>query len=145
MRICGVNGVNIRFFVCFCFRFCFGLFFSLSVHQFSPYPDVSFLSFLLIYAIFSGSSSWFSTLGQSPRVRTQKPHENGGIARAYNGVNGVTFRVIPQSSASGSSSDLSFPSFWMYAILHRSKFTSLDRLDTVCFLKLLAFQKKERA
>jgi hypothetical protein len=34
-----------------------GLFFSLSVPQFSPYPDVAFLGFLLIYAMFSKLSS----------------------------------------------------------------------------------------
>ena len=31
-------------------------------------------------------------------------HENGRIACAYGGVNGVTFCVIPQYSASGTSS-----------------------------------------
>jgi hypothetical protein len=60
--------------------FCFGLFFSLSVHRFSPHPDVSFLSFLLIYAIFSGSASWFSTLWQFPRVPIKEPHDRGRIA-----------------------------------------------------------------
>jgi hypothetical protein len=43
----GVNGVNLDIFV----DFCFGLFFSLSVHQFSPYPDISFLGFHLVPAI----------------------------------------------------------------------------------------------
>jgi hypothetical protein len=45
------------FSVDFCFCFCFGSFFPLFVHQFSPYLDVVFLGFLLIYAIFSKSSS----------------------------------------------------------------------------------------
>jgi hypothetical protein len=59
----GVNGVNIGFFVYFGFGFSFGLFFSFSVRQFSPYPDVSFLGLPpSIYAIFRELSSCLSTL-----------------------------------------------------------------------------------
>jgi hypothetical protein len=67
----GVNGVNISFFV----DFCFGLFFSLSVHQLSPYPDVSFLRLTskLMYAMFRESSSLspqrLALSEQSSRVR----------------------------------------------------------------------------
>jgi hypothetical protein len=66
----GVNGVNISFFV----DFCFGLFFFLPVHQFSPHPDVSFLRLpSLMYAIFRESSSLslqrMALSEQSPRVR----------------------------------------------------------------------------
>jgi hypothetical protein len=60
----GVNGVNIRFFV----DFCFGWFFSSSVHQFSPYPDVSFLGLPpSMYAIFRESSSGVCSAWRSPR------------------------------------------------------------------------------
>jgi hypothetical protein len=81
----GVNGVNISFFV----DFCSGLFFSLSVHQFSPYSDVAFLGFLLIYAIFSKLSSWSSTLSPSPRncikkrMSMHEPQERGRTSWAW--------------------------------------------------------------
>jgi len=53
----GVNGVNISFFVDFCFL----LFFSLRVHRFSPHPDVSFLGFRLIYTLAIPSRSYTKT------------------------------------------------------------------------------------
>jgi hypothetical protein len=40
---------------------------------------------------------------QSPRVRMQSPHEHGRTTCTYERVNEVNFRVIAQSSASGSS------------------------------------------
>jgi hypothetical protein len=50
----GVNGVNIGFFV----YFCFGLFFSVSVHEFSPHSVLSFLGLPpFMYAIFNSEST----------------------------------------------------------------------------------------
>ena len=55
----------------------------------------------------------------------EESHGNGRTPCAYGGVNGVTFRVIAHSSASGTSSASipefsSFPSSWMYIIFRES-------------------------
>src|ERR1700733_6894931 len=74
-------------------------------------------------------------------MRMEEEHEHGRTTCAYRGVNGVTFRFIAQSSASGSPSKLSdlvsssidsfFPSFRIHSIVVINHHQSISIISIV--------------